>query len=73
MNWDVLTNPPTIPDDENLDYLDIKVGETADIDVRRALYAKCEGEEIMWCFYYPTSSPKLIGMYLYGRLQTAAD
>ncbi|KAJ7838472.1 hypothetical protein B0H14DRAFT_3700006 [Mycena olivaceomarginata] len=36
MNGDVLTNPPTIPDDENLDYLDIKVGETADIDVRRA-------------------------------------
>ncbi|KAJ6623244.1 hypothetical protein B0H10DRAFT_2213636 [Mycena sp. CBHHK59/15] len=59
-NWDVLENPPTIPDDEDLDYLDIKVGEAIYIDARCASYAKCDGEEIIWCFYYPTSHPKLI-------------
>ncbi|KAJ6607951.1 hypothetical protein B0H10DRAFT_2194612 [Mycena sp. CBHHK59/15] len=60
-NWDVLENPSTIPDDEDLDYLDIKVGEAIYIDARCASYAKCDGEEIIWCFYYPTSHPKLIG------------
>ncbi|KAF8181992.1 hypothetical protein K438DRAFT_1975938 [Mycena galopus ATCC 62051] len=60
INWNVLANPPTIPDDEQLDYLDLKVGQTTDIDARRAAYAKCEGEEILWCFYYATDHPKLI-------------
>ncbi|KAF8144792.1 hypothetical protein K438DRAFT_1782508 [Mycena galopus ATCC 62051] len=60
LNKDVLQNPPTIPDDEELDYLDIKVGEAIDMDARRAAYAKCDGEEILWCFYYRTDHPKLI-------------
>ncbi|KAF8164176.1 hypothetical protein K438DRAFT_1775691 [Mycena galopus ATCC 62051] len=57
-NWDVLDNPSAI--DEDLDYLDIKVGETIDMDARRASYAKCDGEQLIWCFYYPTNHPKLI-------------
>ncbi|KAF8125847.1 hypothetical protein K438DRAFT_1790940 [Mycena galopus ATCC 62051] len=62
LNWDILQNAPTIADDDDLDYLDIKVGKAIDMDARRAGYAKCDGEEIIWCFYYKTDHPKLIGL-----------
>ncbi|KAJ7240116.1 hypothetical protein B0H12DRAFT_1237386 [Mycena haematopus] len=58
--WDALDALPSIPDDEDVDYLDFKIGETSDIDARRVGYAKCRGEPIAWCFYYPTAFPKLI-------------
>ncbi|KAJ7818084.1 hypothetical protein B0H14DRAFT_2601578 [Mycena olivaceomarginata] len=60
VDWDVLHNPPAIADADDLDYLDIKVGETIHINARRASYTKCDGEELIWCFYYPTNHPKLI-------------
>ncbi|KAF8147542.1 hypothetical protein K438DRAFT_1780011 [Mycena galopus ATCC 62051] len=60
LHWDILQNSPTIADDDDLDYLDIKVGEAIDMDARRAGHAKCDGKEIIWCFYYKTDHPKLI-------------
>ncbi|KAF8144831.1 hypothetical protein K438DRAFT_1782454 [Mycena galopus ATCC 62051] len=47
LNWDILQNAPTIADDDDLNYLDIKVGEAIDMDARRTGYAKCDGEEII--------------------------
>ena len=60
-NWEALDNLPSIPADEEVDYLDFKIGETSDIVRRRAEYDKCVGEPIIWCFYYPTAFPKLVG------------
>ncbi|KAJ7867169.1 hypothetical protein B0H13DRAFT_1897690 [Mycena leptocephala] len=60
-NWEVLDNAADIPDDEELDWLDVKVGEAGDLDVRREYYERdCVDEPILWAYYYQTSNPKLI-------------
>ncbi|KAJ6479056.1 hypothetical protein C8R45DRAFT_933836 [Mycena sanguinolenta] len=59
-NWEQLQFSPTTPLDAELDYLDLKIGQTGDLETRRAAYAKCRGEPIVWCYYYPTAFPKLI-------------
>ncbi|KAJ7789810.1 hypothetical protein B0H14DRAFT_2626823 [Mycena olivaceomarginata] len=59
-NWEELERQPTVPVNEFLDYLDAKIGEARDIGIRRAAYKKCDGETILWCYYYPTGHAKLI-------------
>ncbi|KAJ7867171.1 hypothetical protein B0H13DRAFT_1897692 [Mycena leptocephala] len=60
-NWEVLDNAANIPDDEELDWVDIKVGEARDLDVRREYYERdCVDEPILWAYCYKTSHPKLI-------------
>jgi hypothetical protein len=56
-NWEVLDNATDIPDDEELDWVDVKVGKVEDLDVRH----NCVDEPILWAYYYQTSYPKLIG------------
>ncbi|KAJ7867170.1 hypothetical protein B0H13DRAFT_1897691 [Mycena leptocephala] len=60
-NWEVLDNAADAPDDEELDWVDVKVGEAGDMDVRRDYYERdCEDEPILWAYCYQTSYPKLI-------------
>ncbi|KAJ7857395.1 hypothetical protein B0H13DRAFT_1902260 [Mycena leptocephala] len=60
-NWEVLDNAADIPDDEELDWVDVKVGEAGDLAVRREYYERdCVDEPILWAYYYQTSYPKLI-------------
>lgn len=67
-NWEQLQLLPAIPVAQELDYLDVKIGQTSDIVRRRAEYDKCVGEPIIWCFFYPTAFPKLIGELLFHLL-----
>ncbi|KAJ6448016.1 hypothetical protein C8R45DRAFT_1115547 [Mycena sanguinolenta] len=60
LNWEQLDLLPAVPLDQEIDYLDLKIGETGNLENRRAAYAKCQGEPIVWCYYYPTACPKLI-------------
>ncbi|KAJ7901520.1 hypothetical protein B0H13DRAFT_2336006 [Mycena leptocephala] len=60
-NWEALDNAADIPDDEELDWVDVKVGEAGDLAVRREYYERdCVDEPILWAYYYQTSYPKLI-------------
>ncbi|KAJ7747592.1 hypothetical protein B0H14DRAFT_2636732 [Mycena olivaceomarginata] len=59
-NWEELERQPTVPVNEFLDYLDAKVGKARDIGISCVAYKKCDGETILWCYYYPTSHAKLI-------------
>ncbi|KAJ7907165.1 hypothetical protein B0H13DRAFT_1879880 [Mycena leptocephala] len=60
-NWEVLDNAADVPDGEELDWVDLKVGEAGDMDVRRDYYERdCEDEPILWAYCYQTSYPKLI-------------
>ncbi|KAJ7504059.1 hypothetical protein B0H11DRAFT_1905940 [Mycena galericulata] len=41
------------PPEVEIDYIDIKIGETKEIVQRRADYeAKCKGKHFVWAFYY---------------------
>ncbi len=61
-NEDVLASAGEISEDEDLDYVDLKVGETSNLDLRRTNYAlDCVDEPILWAFSYKTSYPKLVG------------
>ncbi|KAJ6511575.1 hypothetical protein C8R47DRAFT_1207905 [Mycena vitilis] len=60
-NHEVLDNAADVPDDEELDWVDLKVGKAENIVARRNDYeAVCVGEPIIWGYYYETSHPKLI-------------
>ncbi|KAJ7673924.1 hypothetical protein DFH06DRAFT_1123584 [Mycena polygramma] len=60
-NHEVLDNAADVPDEEELDWVDLKVGKAEDIVARRGDYeAVCVGEPIIWGYYYETSHPKLI-------------
>jgi hypothetical protein len=63
-NWEELEHQLTVPVNEFLDYLDTKIGEAHNIGIRRVAYKKCNGETILWCYYYPTGHAKLIGKSL---------
>ncbi|KAJ7602317.1 hypothetical protein DFH06DRAFT_1139021 [Mycena polygramma] len=60
-NHEVLDNAADVPDEEELDWVDLKVGKAEDIVARRGDYeAVCVDEPIIWGYYYETSHPKLI-------------
>ncbi|KAJ7857394.1 hypothetical protein B0H13DRAFT_1902259 [Mycena leptocephala] len=60
-NWEVLDNAGDLPDDEELDWVDVKVGQAHDLDLRRDDYdLDCVDEPILWAYCYKTSHPKLI-------------
>ena len=67
-NWEQLQLLPTTLLDQELDYVDLKIGQTSDIARRRVEYDKCVGEPIVWCFFYPTAFPKLIGELFVPRV-----
>ncbi|KAJ7922744.1 hypothetical protein B0H13DRAFT_1865581 [Mycena leptocephala] len=70
-NWEVLDNAADIPDDEELDWVDVKVGEAEDMDVRREYYERdCVDKLILWAYYYQTSNPKLIERLTHLTLRT---
>ena len=55
---------PTMPANEEVDYLSLKIGRTGDLERRRGEYEHtCVGEEICWAFYYETSKVKLVGAF----------
>jgi hypothetical protein len=61
-NWEILANAADVPDDDELDWVDLKVGEAHDMEIRRDYYElDCVEEPIVWAYYYQTSHPKLIG------------
>jgi hypothetical protein len=62
-NWEVLEDAAEVGDDElELDWVDLKVGEAHDLDVRREYYElDCVDEPIVWAYCYQTSHAKLIG------------
>ncbi|KAJ7906990.1 hypothetical protein B0H13DRAFT_1880049 [Mycena leptocephala] len=60
-NWEILENAADVPDDDELDWVDLKVGEAHDVDDRRDDYElDCVDEPILWAYCYQTAYPKLI-------------
>ena len=58
----------TLPADEDVDFVSLKLGRAVDIERRRNQYArKCKGEEIGWAFYYETQHSKLLGAFPHAR------
>ncbi|KAJ7793535.1 hypothetical protein B0H13DRAFT_1935434 [Mycena leptocephala] len=60
-NREILENAADVPDDDELDWVDLKVGEAHDVDDRRDDYElDCVDEPILWAYCYQTAYPKLI-------------
>ncbi|KAJ7475534.1 hypothetical protein B0H11DRAFT_2235242 [Mycena galericulata] len=60
-NKQVLDVLAVLPAGQPVDHVDLKLGRTDDIERRRGEYTQdCEGEEIVWCFYYETQHAKLL-------------
>ena len=58
----------TLPANEDVDFVSLKLGRAVDIERRRTQYAReCKGEEIVWAFYYKTQHCKLLGAFLPAR------
>lgn len=65
-NKSVLDSIDSIPPNVELDYVDIKFGRTNDLERRRGEYERvCDGEVLVWCFYYETQWAKLLGKRLF--------
>ncbi|KAJ7443912.1 hypothetical protein B0H11DRAFT_2250340 [Mycena galericulata] len=61
MNQDELDRVAFMPADQEADYIDLKIGETSDIERRRDDYTRvCVGENIGWAFYYETQHVQLL-------------
>ncbi|KAJ7105818.1 hypothetical protein C8R44DRAFT_886284 [Mycena epipterygia] len=57
----VIEGRATAPANVELDYLNIKVGETGNMARRREDYRRtCKGVDILWAYCYPTQHAKLI-------------
>ncbi|KAJ7602315.1 hypothetical protein DFH06DRAFT_1152923 [Mycena polygramma] len=58
-NWEILGANAT--DDDELDYVDLKVGQAHNLELRMENYeVDCVDEPILWAYSYQTSRPKLI-------------
>ncbi|KAJ7673926.1 hypothetical protein DFH06DRAFT_1123586 [Mycena polygramma] len=58
-NWEILGADAT--DDDELDYVDLKVGQAHNLELRMENYeVDCVDEPILWAYSYQTSRPKLI-------------
>ncbi|KAJ6491073.1 hypothetical protein C8R45DRAFT_928895 [Mycena sanguinolenta] len=54
----------TLPADEDVDFVSLKLGRAVDIERRRTQYAReCKGQEIVWAFYYETQHCKLLAAH----------
>ncbi|KAJ7445516.1 hypothetical protein B0H11DRAFT_1930511 [Mycena galericulata] len=64
MNQEELDRVAFMPADQEADYIDLKIGETSDIERRRDDYTRvCVGENIGWAFYYETQHVQLLGIF----------
>ncbi len=62
-NWEVLDQAGELPAEE-IDWVDLKVGETGDLVRRRDDYERdCIGEPITWAYCYETAHAKLVGEF----------
>ncbi len=62
-NWEVLDQAGELPAEE-MDWVDLKVGETGDLERRRNDYERdCIGEPIAWAYCYKTAHAKLVGEF----------
>ncbi|KAJ6595232.1 hypothetical protein DFH09DRAFT_1073049 [Mycena vulgaris] len=56
---------PTLPQNQLVNYLNLKVGKTKDIDLRREGHAgQCIGVEKIWAYQYHMNCPLLLAMAL---------